>query len=166
MATHTSIAMTQWGRTRPMSHHHRHSHQRPATAACPYATGPSSPPVRGAAKRFWNLLSTTDVGRWIPALAEEGAQNEASEWELRGRREMEKERRQEAEELGAGRNSRCSSSRPPSWPLRKRSRVGVAVDHAFEPSMPPRLPVTHIWHRFYPLFAPLRVERETSLNSA
>jgi hypothetical protein len=43
-------------------------------------------------------LSTTDVGRLVPAPAEEYAPSEASEWELR---EREEERRQEAEELGA-----------------------------------------------------------------
>jgi hypothetical protein len=41
------------------------------------------------------------VGRLAPALAEEDAQSEASEWELRERREREEERRVEAEELGA-----------------------------------------------------------------
>jgi hypothetical protein len=37
-----------------------------------------------------------------PAAAEEDVQSEASEWELRERREREEERRQGAEELGAG----------------------------------------------------------------
>jgi hypothetical protein len=36
----------------------------------------------------------------VPTPAEEDAQSEASEWELRERREMEEERRAEAEELG------------------------------------------------------------------
>jgi hypothetical protein len=48
-----------------------------------------------------DFLSTTDVGRLVPAAAEEDAQSEASEWELRERREREEERREEAEELGA-----------------------------------------------------------------
>jgi hypothetical protein len=45
-----------------------------------------------------DFLSTTDVA---PALAENDVQSEASEWELRERREREEERRAEAEELGA-----------------------------------------------------------------
>jgi hypothetical protein len=48
-----------------------------------------------------DFLSTTDVGRLVPAPAEEDAQSEASEWELRERREREEERRAEAEGLGA-----------------------------------------------------------------
>ena len=48
-----------------------------------------------------DFLSTTDVGRLVPPPAEEDAQSEASEWELRERREREEERRVEAEELGA-----------------------------------------------------------------
>jgi hypothetical protein len=44
-----------------------------------------------------DFLFTTNVGE-----AEEDAQSEASEWELRERRESEEERRVEAEELGAG----------------------------------------------------------------
>jgi hypothetical protein len=48
-----------------------------------------------------DFLSTTDVGRLVPAPAEEDAQSEASEWEFQERREKEEERRQEAEELGA-----------------------------------------------------------------
>jgi hypothetical protein len=47
------------------------------------------------------FLSTTDVGRRAPAPAEEDAPSEASEWELRERREREEERRAEAEELSA-----------------------------------------------------------------
>jgi hypothetical protein len=48
-----------------------------------------------------DFLATTDVGRRVPDPAEEDAQSEASEWELRERREREEERRAEAEELGA-----------------------------------------------------------------
>ena len=47
-----------------------------------------------------DFLSTKDVGRWVPAPAEEDAQSKASEWELRGRRGREEERRAED---GAGR---------------------------------------------------------------
>jgi hypothetical protein len=47
-----------------------------------------------------DFLTTTDVGRRVPAPAEEGARSEASEWELRERREREEERAAEAEELG------------------------------------------------------------------
>ena len=46
-----------------------------------------------------DFLSTTDVGRLVPS--EEDAGSEASEWELRERREREEERRADAEELGA-----------------------------------------------------------------
>jgi hypothetical protein len=48
-----------------------------------------------------DLLATTDVGRRVPAPAEEDAQSEVSEWELWERREREKESRAVAEELGA-----------------------------------------------------------------
>ena len=51
-----------------------------------------------------DFLSSTDVGRLVPPLEEEGdAGSEVSEWELRERREREEEREAEAEELGAGR---------------------------------------------------------------
>jgi len=40
------------------------------------------------------------VGRKIPDPAEEDAQSEVSEWELRERQERVEERRQEAEEMG------------------------------------------------------------------
>jgi len=46
------------------------------------------------------LLSTTDVGRLVPAGEEAGS--EVSEWERMERREREEERRAEAEEPGAG----------------------------------------------------------------
>jgi hypothetical protein len=48
-----------------------------------------------------DFLSTTDVGRLVLAPAEEHAQSETSEWELRERREREEEREVEAEGLGA-----------------------------------------------------------------
>jgi hypothetical protein len=48
-----------------------------------------------------DFLSTTDVGRRVPAPAEEDTQSEVSEWELRERREREEESRAEDEELGA-----------------------------------------------------------------
>jgi len=54
--------------------------------------------------------STTDVGRLAPAPAEEVAQSEVSEWELRERREREEERRVEAEELGAEGERKSSTS--------------------------------------------------------
>jgi len=47
------------------------------------------------------FLANTDVGRLAPLPADEDVQSEASEWELRERREREEERRVEAEELGA-----------------------------------------------------------------
>jgi hypothetical protein len=46
-----------------------------------------------------DFLSTTDVGRRVPAAEDAGS--EASEWELRERREREEEREAEAEELDA-----------------------------------------------------------------
>lgn len=46
-----------------------------------------------------DFLSTTDVGRLVPA--EENAGSEVSEWELRERQDQEEERRAEAEGLGA-----------------------------------------------------------------
>ena len=48
-----------------------------------------------------DFLATTDVGRLVPAPAEEEAQSEVSEWELREREEREEERRADAERLGA-----------------------------------------------------------------
>jgi hypothetical protein len=48
-----------------------------------------------------DFLATTDVGRRVPAPVEEDVQSEASEWELRERREREEERAAEAEGLGA-----------------------------------------------------------------
>jgi hypothetical protein len=48
-----------------------------------------------------DFLFTTDVGRRVPPQAEEDVQSETSEWEFRERRERGKERRVEAEELGA-----------------------------------------------------------------
>jgi ribonuclease HI len=48
-----------------------------------------------------DFLANTDVGRLAPPPAEEDAQSEASEWELRERREREEERRAEADGLGA-----------------------------------------------------------------
>jgi ribonuclease HI len=48
-----------------------------------------------------DFLSTTDVGRLVPARAEDDAQSVESEWDLRERREREEERRAEVERLGA-----------------------------------------------------------------
>jgi ribonuclease HI len=53
-------------------------------------------------KAVLDFLSTTEVGRLVPPPAEEDAQSEASEWELRERREREEERSAEAQRLGAG----------------------------------------------------------------
>jgi hypothetical protein len=44
-----------------------------------------------------DFLSSTDVGRRVPPPAEDDAQSEVSEWELRERREREEKRRVEAE---------------------------------------------------------------------
>jgi len=57
-----------------------------------------------------DFLSTTVVGRLVPAPAEEDARSEASEWERRERRKRQEERRVEAEGLGAGgEDNRCFS---------------------------------------------------------
>jgi len=48
-----------------------------------------------------DFLSTTDIGRLALAPVEEDAQCEASEWEVRERREREEEREAETERLGA-----------------------------------------------------------------
>jgi len=76
-----------------------------------------------------DFLSTTDVGGRVPAPAEEHAQSEASEWEHRERREKEEEGRREVEELGAEEEERplLPPKRPPSWPVRKRSRESGAA---------------------------------------
>ena len=55
---------------------------------------------RRCSQAILDFLSTTDVGRQVPA--EEYAGTEVSEWELRERREREYPRRAEAEELGTG----------------------------------------------------------------
>ena len=52
-------------------------------------------------KAVLDFLSTTEVGRLVPTPAEEDVQSEASEWELRERREREEEKGAEAERLGA-----------------------------------------------------------------
>jgi hypothetical protein len=60
------------------------------------------PADKRCSRAVLDFLSTTDVGRLVPAPVEEDTQSEASEWELQERSEREEERRQEAEELGAG----------------------------------------------------------------
>jgi hypothetical protein len=53
----------------------------------------------GVSQAVLDFLSTTDVGKTVPAVeVEEDARSEASEWELRERAEREEDRR--AEELG------------------------------------------------------------------
>jgi hypothetical protein len=48
-----------------------------------------------------DFLSSTDVGKTVPAEEADDAGSEASEWELRERREREEEREAEAAALGA-----------------------------------------------------------------
>ena len=48
-----------------------------------------------------DFLSSTDVGKIVPAVGVDDAESEASEWELRERTEWEEERMAEAEALGA-----------------------------------------------------------------
>jgi len=49
-----------------------------------------------------DFLSSTDVGRIVPAVEVDDAESEASEWELGERQEQEEEPRAEAEALGDG----------------------------------------------------------------
>ena len=68
------------------------------------------------------FLSTTDVGRRIPAPAEEDARSEASEWEL-GSSGSEKRRGKQSLRSWALRSRNpCFSPHPPSWHPQKRSR--------------------------------------------
>jgi len=60
----------------------------------------STEPPFNTTQAVLDFLSTTDVGRLVPAKEDVGS--EVSEWELRERRERKEERRVEAEELGAG----------------------------------------------------------------
>jgi hypothetical protein len=64
-------------------------------------SGTSSPRQARCSQSVLDFLSTTDIGRRVPAAAEEDARSEASEWEPRERRKRGEERRHEAEELGA-----------------------------------------------------------------
>jgi hypothetical protein len=48
-----------------------------------------------------DFLSSTDIGKIVPAVEEDGAGSEVSEWEFREGREREEERGAEAEALGA-----------------------------------------------------------------
>jgi len=58
---------------------------------------------RRCSQAVLDFLTSTDVGRIVPAVEEEAdAGSEVSEWELRERQEREEERRVEAEALGAG----------------------------------------------------------------
>ena len=66
-------------------------------------------------KAVLDFLSTTEVGRLVPPPAEEDAQNEVPEWELRERKPR---------GWAQGSRNRCSSPRPPLWHLRKRSENG------------------------------------------
>jgi len=77
-----------------------------------------------------DFLTATDVGRRV--LAEESAGSEASERELRERREWEEEREAEAEARvlrtrAPGRNLRCSSPHPRSWHRQARTRGRVTL---------------------------------------
>jgi len=63
-----------------------------------------------------DFLSSTDVGKIVPAVKEDDAGSEASEWELRERAEREEEKRAEelgAEDVGAGREHRLFLPTPP-----------------------------------------------------
>jgi len=56
----------------------------------------------GCSQAVLDFLSSTDVGRIVPAVEVDDAESEASEWELRECQELEEERRAEAEVLGDG----------------------------------------------------------------
>jgi len=77
-----------------------------------------------------DFLSATDAGRRVPA--DEGAESELPEWELRERREREEEREAEAEELDVeenwvpGRSYHRSRPRPLSWHSWRRLGGGLS----------------------------------------
>ena len=56
----------------------------------------------GCSQAVLDFLSSTDVGKIVPAVEVDDAESEASEWELRERQEREEERGAEAEALGDG----------------------------------------------------------------
>jgi len=56
----------------------------------------------GCSQAVLDFLSSTDVGRIVPAVEVDDAESEALEWELRECQELEEERRAEAEVLGDG----------------------------------------------------------------
>jgi len=73
-----------------------------------------------------DFLATTEIGRLVPA--EEDAQSEASEWELREQREREEERGAEAERLGAEVEEPLFLPRPAFMvSARKRSENGFGL---------------------------------------
>ena len=76
-----------------------------------------------------DFLSSTDVGRLVPALEGGDARSEVSEWERRERREWEEEREVEAEEVGAVGKLGAGEELPlflPTWHRRTRSRGWVS----------------------------------------
>jgi hypothetical protein len=74
-----------------------------------------------------DFLATTDVGRRVPAPVEEDARSEASEGELRERRERKRRGEQRLRSWGPRSRNRCFSPRLPSWHLQKRSRGGAML---------------------------------------
>jgi len=71
-----------------------------------------------------DFLSSTDVGRRVPAEAEDDAVSTVSELE---EREWLEEQGAGAEEPGAGGNRRCSCPHPTSWRPQKQRRHGSGV---------------------------------------
>ena len=55
---------------------------------------------RTCSQALLDFLSSTDIGKIVPAEEGDNAESEASEWKLRERAEQEEERRVEAETLG------------------------------------------------------------------
>jgi hypothetical protein len=80
-----------------------------------------------------DFLTSTDVGRLVPAVEAGDAGSDVSEWELRELREREDELRAEAavlgaeDELGDWEGLPLSYPRPPSWHRRARSRGWVTL---------------------------------------
>jgi len=113
--------------TQPALAHGPRAHRLPQRLPGLGRVGRSRWKVRGlladerCSKAVLDFLSTTDVGRRIPAPAEEDAQSQASEWELRELREREAEREAELEELGAEVEEPLFPAHPSSWHRQKRS---------------------------------------------
>jgi len=72
---------------------------------------PESTADKRCGQEVLGFLTSTDVGRLVLPLEEDGAGSQASDWEFR-----EREEEQEAEELGAAGGSGAGEERPPFLP--------------------------------------------------